>query len=397
MLPNCGIFSSKQRSILISITKASIIDDYFSSVKVELFYLVCFRFFDNMFDISFHTTIEDLSTELWCEIFAFFDALELYETFGNINHRITTMLSEHALLYFKIATITDYDFAYDDVLPKVNNLSNVRSIKLNKEFQIEDFFTRWPPNTFSRLCCLSLVYLGALMSDCSIALVEQLSTLTFFESLHIRVGRIVYHDKYLKRLIQLIFIENDSFHSLKRFALRCDHDVLYIPTSTKRTRLELITLPSFGFTKFLQFLPCIPYIKSIKVDRLISDHDEITPVPMPSSDFRLSNCVDLRLHLDYYITYENIELLLHHVPNLTQLKISCDYSRFHGKKWEILLMENCSKLKKFEIIGLLQHRYFALPSFDELRNDFSTTFWLVRNVQYEHDLQRCRLIVRFEI
>ena len=352
-----------------------------------------------MSNLSLHTTIENLSTELWCEIFSFFDAIELYQSFDNINHRITAILSESTPLYFKIATTKDYEFAYDVILPKVNNYATVRSFKFYKEFQIEDFFTLWPLNTFSQLRCLYLIYSGALMSDCSIALIEKLSTLTSFESLHFRVGRIAYHDICLMRLIQLIFIADHGFLSLKQFVYQCDtdSDVLHIPAATKKTILEFITLPSFCFTNLLQILPSIPHIKFIKANRLISDYDETPPVALSSSNFILSNGVDLRLHLDYHITFEEIELLLQQVSYLNQLKLTCDCNLFDGNKWEALLAKNCTKLQKFEIIFSPQARFLYLPSLDELQDSFSTMFWVKRNVQCEHRVKLCRSIVRFKI
>ena len=42
------------------------------------------------------------------------------------------------------------------------------------------------------------------MSDCSTVLLEQLAHLTSFKSLHIRVGRIVNHDKCLPTIIATI-------------------------------------------------------------------------------------------------------------------------------------------------------------------------------------------------
>ncbi len=148
------------------------------------------------------TTVESFPTELWCEVFKYFDAIELYRTFNDINSRINLILSENTPLYFKIATTGDYDFSSYTILPLVKNRANVRSFKFYYEFQVEEFFTLWPIHIFSQLRCLSLVYLGALMSDCSIELIEQLSTLTNFEYLHIQVTSITHRDQYLNRLIQ---------------------------------------------------------------------------------------------------------------------------------------------------------------------------------------------------
>jgi len=188
------------------------------------------------------------------EIFEFFDAVELYRTFDNKKLKNCPAI-------FKITMVEDYDFASFVILSKVKNRAMGKSIKFDQEFQIEEFFTRYPFSTFNQLRYLLLVYLGELISDCSMVLLEQLSHLTSFESLHIRVARIVSYDQYLKRLLQLLFIENDVFISLKQLSFQCDSTcyLLQVPNTTmKQTNLELITLPSLCLTDFLQILSCMP-------------------------------------------------------------------------------------------------------------------------------------------
>jgi hypothetical protein len=351
-----------------------------------------------MSNISHPSTIESLPTELWCEVFEFFDAIELYHTFGNLNSKITSILSESIPLYFKIGTTTDYDFSSRIILPTVNNLANVKSVKFDQEFQIEEFFTIWPISGFSQLRCLSLVYLGALMSDCSILLLEQLSTLTHFECLRIRVGCIANYDKCLKRLLQLIFIENQVFHSLKHFVFQSypNSNFLALPTTGKPTNLKSIALPSISLDQLVQLFPSIPHIKYIKINYLFVDLDTIAALKTPSSNSALPNLVELNLQLNRYATFEYIEFLLQQVPNVNQLKFKCHYCLINGNKWEMLLARNCSKLQKFELMFFGDY-FDALPIFIEIQSSFSTTFWIERNVQLEHSEETRHLLVRFKV
>ncbi|CAF1267877.1 unnamed protein product [Adineta steineri] len=350
------------------------------------------------------STIEDLSVELWCEIFEFFDASELYHTFDNINSKITSILSEITPLYFNIITIRDYNFTSNVILPKVINRASIKSIKFDREFQIEEFFTRWSFNTFNQLHYLSLFYLGEMGCDCSYMLLEQLSHLTSFDSLHIRVGYIYDHDRSLKRLFQLLFIENDAFPTLKQLVFKCNKDWfphLQIPTTTmKRTKLELLTLPYLNLTNFLQMLSCIPYIRSIKVNGLYSTLDRIIPIPILSSNFILQHCVYLDLSFDCRITFDDIKLLLKIFPKLNRMKLLCDYILSNADQWETLLTENCSHLRDFQINFHFQWRYLDRPTSTEIQNSFSTIFWLNRNVEIKHDhnhnQQLLSSIVRFK-
>jgi hypothetical protein len=348
-----------------------------------------------MSDTYVPSTIESFPTELWCEIFKFFDAIELYRTFDKLNSRITSMLSESTPLYFKIATTGHYDFSSYMILPIVNNRANVRSFKFYQEFQIEEFFTLWPINTFTQLWCLSLVYLRVLMSDCSILLIDQLSTLSNFEYLHIQVGCIANYDQCLKRLLQLMFVDNDAFPSLKHFVFQCDANsrMLSLPVTTKHTKLEFLTLPSLCRDKFVQLLSCIPHIKSLKTNWLYTAFNSAA-ISLSNSD--LPNCVDLNLQLDEQWTFEDIECLLQQVSNVKQLKLTCNYFLINGNKWGLLLAENCSKLRLFELV-FADCNIDILSPLSELQSSFSTRYWIQQNAQFECNDSTRHLTVRFKI
>ena len=91
------------------------------------------------------------------------------------------------------------------------------------------------------------------------------------------------------------------------------------------------------------------------------------------------------------------DVLLQKVPNLTQIKLTCDYVLSNGDKWEILLTENCAQLRKFETSFSLPYHSFNQPSFHEVQHSFSTAFWLARNVEIEQNEQFFCTIVRFRI
>ena len=151
-----------------------------------------------------------------------------------------------------------------------------------------------------------------------------LLTLTNFEYLRIQVARIANYDRCLKRLLQLIFVENDVFHSLKHFVFQCNEnsDILSLPVTTKQTKLEFLTLPALYRDEFVQLLTCIPHIKSLKTGWLYTIFNSTTISPLNSA---LLNCLDLNLQLDQQWTFEDIQFLLQQIPNVNQLKLTCNY------------------------------------------------------------------------
>lgn len=341
------------------------------------------------------STIESFPTELWCGIFKYFNAIELYRTFSNLNSQITSILSESTLLYFEIATIRDYNFSSCVILPVVNNCTNVRSFKFYHEFQFEEYFTLWPINKFNQLRYFSLVYLDALMNDCSIVLIEHLSALTNFKYLYIKVGRLAYRDQCLERFLQLIFAENDAFYSLKHFVFQCNtpSDLVVLPVTTKQTKLEILTLPSLYRNDFVQLLPCIPNIKLLKIHRLCTDFDSPVLLKISSIKSALQDCLDVNLQLDNKWAFDDVEFLLQQIPNVKQLKLTCRFEFMNGNKWALLLAKLCPKLQIFD---LTFYDYYGDTL--QLQNNFSTSFWLQKNVQFNRDNRvSSRRTVRFEI
>ncbi|UJR12227.1 hypothetical protein I4U23_016404 [Adineta vaga] len=345
-------------------------------------------------------TIESLSTELRCELFEFFNAIELHHIFGDLNSRITSIIMEITPLYFDIVTIKDYNLVSDIIFPKVRNYSNVRSIKFYYEYQFDDFFIRWPISKFQQLHSLSLFYLGDLGSDCSFVFLEQLSQLTSLESLRIRVGQTASYDRYLNHLLQLLFVEYQVFLSVTQFVFQC-MDVsrlVHIPSPTimKQTNLQLISFPSISLENFLEILPSISHIKSMKMSRLYSNVDQIMSISIILPDLVLWNCVYLDIHLDYYIVFKDIQMLLEKLPKLHEMKVTCNYRLSHGYQWEKLLTEKCSYIQKFQITFICHYRYITRQISDVIQMDFSTLFWLDRKVQITHNEESYSWTVQFE-
>ncbi|CAF1475738.1 unnamed protein product [Adineta ricciae] len=343
------------------------------------------------------TTIESFSAELWCEIFEFFDAVALYRIFGNLNSRITSILSQCTPLYLNVVTIKDYDSALETILPDVEYSANIKSISFTQEFQFEDFFARCSCYTLQQLRCLSLFYLGDMACDCTMEFLDELAQLPSFESLHLRVGHMSYSDRHLRRLLQLIFTEQQAFLSLKTFVLKCSNpgERIAIPTTTmlKQTNLKSLILPSLYMENCLEILPSIPHIKSMKIDR-ICHKSHVVPFPVSPSIISHS-CTHLDLNVEHYTNWTDIEYLLERFPNLLQLRITCDFLLSNAQQWEALLRKQCSRIRKFHINFIHTYIVNNTATYEDLQKSFSTYFWLDRNVEIVQDFENCRLIVRF--
>jgi hypothetical protein len=57
-----------------------------------------------------------------------------------------------------------------------------------------------------------------------------------------------------------------------------------------------------------------------------------------------------------------------HSPNVNQLKLTCNYELINANKWEMLLTENCSKLRILELVFSHLWQYDILPIFTYFYN-----------------------------
>jgi predicted transcriptional regulator len=105
------------------------------------------------------TILEDLSTELFFEIFDFFHFIELYHTFSNLNRRIDDYLVQLSNICLKI-----YSEKYELTTTLTEkHLLSIRSIKFNTntwveedDHKLEEFFIQYPLNSFQKLRSLTL-------------------------------------------------------------------------------------------------------------------------------------------------------------------------------------------------------------------------------------------------
>jgi hypothetical protein len=81
--------------------------------------------------------IELLSVELWQEIFEYFNANELWYSFGGLNRRIDAIL-EHIVLHLNFETKDNYCYFMKNNFSKINVI-NIQSLKFQEGNKIEYF------------------------------------------------------------------------------------------------------------------------------------------------------------------------------------------------------------------------------------------------------------------
>ncbi|CAF4164987.1 unnamed protein product, partial [Adineta steineri] len=129
--------------------------------------------------------IELLSVELWREIFDYFDVNDLWYSFHGLNKHIDGIIDQ-VQLHLNFEKEGNFDYFMKNILSSIN-FFNVRSLKLNKQNEIKQFFSMYSLNAFDQLRLLSLDQMYSI-HDKSFKFWNQLSSLKYLRSLKIKYG-----------------------------------------------------------------------------------------------------------------------------------------------------------------------------------------------------------------
>jgi len=142
-------------------------------------------------------TFQDLSAELFYEIFDYFRFHELYESFSNLNHRIDDYLAHLSNIFIS-------DWSYQDPLTITINLndkqiSKVKSIKFYKwrheeQHVMREFFIQYPLKSFQQLRSLTLIQITSNIEFPLI--INQLPLLPFLTFLNIQFNLFRLHIRF---------------------------------------------------------------------------------------------------------------------------------------------------------------------------------------------------------
>jgi len=329
------------------------------------------------------STFQDLSAELFYEIFDYFRFHELYESFSNLNHRIDDYLAQ-------LSNIFITDWSYQDPLTITINLndkqiSKVKSIKFytwrhEEQHVMREFFIQYPLKSFQQLRSLTLI---PITSNIEFPLIiNQLPLLPFLTFLNIQFNLFRYTSDLTIRELRLA-CETIICHcsTLKTLELQilCD---LYsrerihtksIFTQSMTTNIKHFHIHQIYFEEFDYILSpsFLPHIKSLNVSLYyLQTRIEFQDI----NGLVLNSLVNLKVDSDVPIELTCIESILKRTPNLRTLSISSSVATFIDcQKWEYFVSKY---LQKIEAFRLYAQDYEGNWSKSREFLDFQTsTFW----------------------
>jgi hypothetical protein len=345
--------------------------------------------------IKYHNGIELLSVELWREIFDYFNVNDLWYSFRGLNKHIDEILDQ-AQLHLNLERKGKYDDFMKNILPFVD-IGNIRSLKLRKQNRIKHFFSISSLHSLVQLRLLSLEYMYSL-NDNLMTFWNQLSSLKYLRSLKVIFGSKFRPNNHLEEkefIIRSIF--NQDFCPLLNCLIIKNNGndklntELPIPSliqTSQTTNIKHFSIDCLTFLDLIKLLPALQKTKSFCIDsELFCNNQFFTQQLIPIAKSLMPECNKLDLSLAVDMTFEHIEYVLKHTPNLTKLIICNNYHLLDAKKWEVLLSVRCLRLVEFELIC---HGDDHDDDYDKAGSDFekecqATTFWMERNsvVVYE--------------
>ena len=325
---------------------------------------------------SMPSTIELFPAELFYELFKYFNAVELFGTFGKLNSNMDAIVSA-AALHLKLARPSDYRICHANSILETSNLSLIKSLYLAWEWdsapqQLELFLKLFHLNAFNQLHSLTLILSGILDPSKCEALPMEIAHLTQLEYLHIKASS--YYKEYFAPIITLIFDERSGygFGTLKQlvFEVDCYANKYFTLSSSiqKKTKIEHLTMDYIDFSEFMQLVPCLSQVKSVKFDYLRIEDNHSLPMAL-----FLPNCTSFLVRFSSNMKADHLRFLLRCIPNLTNLQFSADRDDYKPTDFEELFQQGCPKLRKLKLQVYFNSKY--IRNMDEYSRVFETSSW----------------------
>ncbi|CAF0981059.1 unnamed protein product [Adineta steineri] len=325
----------------------------------------------NEFDVSI-TCFENLSNEIFCEIFDDMNGLYIYQAFSNLNYRFQQLISS-SLVRFKI-----YSYPSLDKL----NTNIYQQLVLNHKHQIISIDTSLPylnsylflnifniDSSFERLESLIIKNIEG---DLLISVLINLISLSRLFSLTIQLNNKVVN---LNHVYQLIFV----LPALKYNKLTIGGDehliLLSMATNKQLSTIECLIIENhLTFNELFTIISYTPKLYRLHFHHTYKRDKSIKRMlPMTLSNLTyLSICISVKFnHFEIFIRK------IHSKLKYLSVNISSkDITFLDAYRWEELILQNLPQLEKlsFQYFDRINDEY----EYPSKLNQFCSSFWMKR-------------------
>ena len=333
------------------------------------------------------TSLENLSNELFYEIFDYVDGMHLYQAFSNLNHHFQRLITAPFVL-FKIDSVRSSP--QSKFIHQWKNMVNfnkhqIYSIDLDEFSDNEEFSTSafLFDSSFDHLESLHFhnFDLATLLS-----ILAKLPSLPRLFSLYISVDDVSLN---LADLYRLIF-KLPVLKYYKFFTSELDLPVsLPMATDQQMTQIEYMHINHCcHFNELLNILSYTPQLRQL---RFFDDSDGKFNPGLLLSPISLTYLTSLSIR-SYSVTFDEWEMFIRHLqPPLKVLYFinrSPDINYLDAHRWERFLRQYFPRLEKFSLRCYeFVNKNERLSKFPFQPNQFLSSFWIERKWLMEIEME----------
>ncbi|UJR17010.1 hypothetical protein I4U23_003908 [Adineta vaga] len=323
-------------------------------------------------------SIENLSNEIFYEIFDYLDGCDIYKSFSNLNYRFYRILHSSLLLHkikfhFKSNDLFIKNYQYLQYL----NRHQIFSLNLSSELYIDKFFSSF--NIDSSLDHLQFIYLQYIQPETLSVLLKKCIYLPCLTTLNI----LSYHQSLdLCQIYPLIF----TLPKLKYLKIVTHEFKNSVPLSYASENQQLSTIEYLNIQHRVTFSELAAIISyTPKLYRLKFSHeDEDDPTVDIISTMELSKLTHLSMTI-VYLKFDDTNIFLRKLPStlksLNFYVCEPDLKYLDFCMWKELIQENLPQLEEFYF-----HYNLTITDDDDeefifsdcICNQFISPFWINR-------------------
>ncbi|CAF3883786.1 unnamed protein product [Rotaria sp. Silwood1] len=345
------------------------------------------------------TSIENLSNELFYELFDYLDGIDIYKAFSNLNYRFQQLLNSSARL-FKINITCQYEESYTEIFKQLTLLNHLNKHQIYSFFicipyQAEHFFSSYSiDSSFDHLESFVLDQIEPTI------LIQLLSKLTCLPRLFSLTIDMLDHLSKLTDIYQLIF----ALSKLKYLKFTV-YDTDFVNTSLSFFRNSQVSSIEYliiehrcDFNDLLTVLSYTPRLRHLNVYPIIDDNDNDSIIEniLP---IKLSNLTYISLDV-HYIKFDKFTMFIKNFN--CKLKVlryrtqSNDVTYLYANRWKELILKYFPQLEKFyfqyEDMPYYVHRSPAYRKVDF--NQFISSFWIEKRWVFKSKIDRSAFIFK---
>ncbi|CAF4252976.1 unnamed protein product [Rotaria sp. Silwood2] len=332
------------------------------------------------------TSIENLSNELFYEIFEYLDGYDIYKTFCNLNSRFQYLITCSSISFnIKLCSNARSEVKHCCKTVIIPNIHRILSLNLEDESLINDFFKHCIINSsFHRL---QSIVLNCISIDRAVVLLFFLKSLPHLFSLTMHIEEEWNAD--LSNIYRMIFsLSSLKYNKLSLFQFFGVEDAnIFVPLALNEqfSTIEYLIISHIcTLSELMSILYHTPQLRHLICDNLVESDSNV----QIEQSITLSNLVYIRINV-YHIDFDEFEMFMKIFSQLQVLHITQEYGKAYldADRWKRLITKHMSHLCRFNYqYSEYDYNTYEDTILDVIINRFTSPFWVDRGWIFELEI-----------